>query len=83
RAIAEATGNTQFPRFLEYLGRFIIPRHTVRVSGARSYLDAFQREHRAIHDAIRRRDSTAARDAMRLHLLKSRERYRKLADAAQ
>jgi GntR family transcriptional regulator, transcriptional repressor for pyruvate dehydrogenase complex len=86
RAIAEATGNAQFPRFLEYLGRFIIPRQTVRLEpsrqyGARAYLDAFQREHRAIHDAIQAHDSTAARAAMRQHLQKSRERYRKLAAA--
>ena len=79
RAIADATGNAQFSRFLEYLGRFIIPRQTVRVSGGRAYLDAFQDEHRAIHDAIRKHDSAAARAAMRQHLTKSRERYRKLA----
>lgn len=81
RAIAQATGNAQFPRFLEYLGRFIIPRQTVRLSGARAYLDAFQHEHRTIRDAIRKHDSAAARAAMRQHLLKSRERYRKLAAA--
>jgi DNA-binding FadR family transcriptional regulator len=86
RAIAEATGNAQFPRFLEYLGRFIIPRQTVRLeplrpAGARAYLDAFQQEHRAIHDAIQKHDSTGARAAMRQHLTKSRERYRKLAAA--
>jgi DNA-binding FadR family transcriptional regulator len=84
RTIAEATGNTQFARFLEYLGRFIIPRQTVRMepvraSGARAYREAFQQEHRLIHDAIQNHDSTAARAAMRQHLLKSRERYRKLA----
>ena len=79
RTIAEATGNTQFARFLEYLGRFIIPRQTVRMSGTRAYLDAFQKEHRLIHDAVRKHDSAAARAAMRQHLLKSRERYRKLA----
>src|SRR4029077_18687036 len=86
RTIAEATGNTQFARFLEYLGRFIIPRQTVRMepiraSGARAYLDAFQQEHRLIHDAIQNHDSTGARSAMRQHLMKSRERYRKLAAA--
>jgi DNA-binding FadR family transcriptional regulator len=52
-----------------------------RQYGARAYLDAFQREHRAIHDAIQAHDSTAARAAMRQHLQKSRERYRKLAAA--
>jgi GntR family transcriptional repressor for pyruvate dehydrogenase complex len=81
RAIAQATGNQQFPRFLEYLGRFIIPRQTVRISGGRAYLDAFQHEHRSIHDAIRKHDSAGARAAMRQHLTKSRDRYRKLAAA--
>jgi GntR family transcriptional repressor for pyruvate dehydrogenase complex len=79
RSIAQATGNAQFARFLEYLGRFIIPRQTVRISGSRAYLDAFQREHRLIHDAIQKHDSAAAGAAMRQHLMKSRERYRKLA----
>ena len=31
-SIAEATGNPQFVRFLDYLGRFIIPRQTIRVA---------------------------------------------------
>jgi GntR family transcriptional regulator, transcriptional repressor for pyruvate dehydrogenase complex len=84
RAIAQATGNAQFARFLEYLGRFIIPRQSVRVEPSRlndprAYLEAIQREHRAIHDAIRAHDSPAARTAMRQHLLKGRERYRRLA----
>src|SRR5262249_61005346 len=43
--IAAATGNPQFTHFLEYLGRFIIPRQTLQVSGGapaepRSYLQA-------------------------------------------
>ena len=86
RAIAEATGNEQFAQFLEYLGRFIIPRQSIRVtatrpSGPRSYLEAIQREHWTIYNAIRDHDSAAARAAMRQHLLKGRERYRKLTAA--
>ena len=42
-AVADATGNPQFRRFLEYLGRFIIPRGTVwdtaAPNGARARLD--------------------------------------------
>src|SRR5215831_8357861 len=57
RSIAEATRNPQFPRFLEYLGRFIIPRQTIRVaSGAAerlAYLRTIQKEHLAILRAIR------------------------------
>jgi GntR family transcriptional regulator, transcriptional repressor for pyruvate dehydrogenase complex len=83
RSIAEATGNGQFAQFLEYLGRFIIPRQSIRVTASRpsdprAYLETIQGEHRKIHDTIRDRDSASARAAMREHLLNGRERYRKL-----
>jgi DNA-binding FadR family transcriptional regulator len=81
--IADATGNPQFKRFLEYLGRFIIPRRTVwgrSVPPAkRSQLDLFQQEHTQILDAIRDRAVSQARAAMQRHLLNSRGRYEKLA----
>jgi DNA-binding FadR family transcriptional regulator len=84
RAIAAATGNPQFLHFLEYLGRFIIPRQSIRVAahrpeGQRGYLETFQREHVAIHDAIAASDAPAAREAMRRHLGNSQARYRRLA----
>ena len=82
-SIATATGNPKFRRFLDYLGRFIIPRNSVTlVTGAakrRVYLMTFQREHRAILNAIQSRSVAQARAAMRRHLLNSRSRYRKLA----
>jgi len=86
RAIASATGNPQFVRFLEFLGRFVIPRRTVRPASERTeeqraYLAGIQDEHRAIYAAIRDRDPQQARNAMRRHLTNSRERYRKLASA--
>jgi GntR family transcriptional repressor for pyruvate dehydrogenase complex len=83
RSIAEATGNAQFPRFLEYLGRFIIPRQTIRVTtGATAratYLRTLQKEHLAILQAIRAKAARRARAAMRSHLLNSRKRYQRLA----
>jgi GntR family transcriptional regulator, transcriptional repressor for pyruvate dehydrogenase complex len=81
RAIADATGNPQFPRFLEFLGRYIIPRQSVRVEApsVRSYLETIQAEHRAILATIRARSVAGARRAMRRHLLRSRDRYRRLA----
>lgn len=87
RAIASATGNPQFPHFLEYLGRFIIPRQSIRVAahrpeGQRAYLDTFQREHIAISAAIMAGDGDAAREAMRQHLGNSQVRYRRLAAEA-
>jgi DNA-binding FadR family transcriptional regulator len=84
RAIAEATGNEEFPRFLQFIGRHLIPRRTVaglpeRMGGRRAYLELIQEEHRRIFEAIRDHDPAAAREAMRRHLTRSLERYRKLA----
>ena len=85
RAIAAATGNPQFARFLEFLGHFVIPRRAVvdapwRREGAKPFLDLFQKEHRAIYEAIRERSPEGARSAMRRHLTNSLKRYRKLAE---
>ena len=82
-AIADATGNPQFKRFLEYLGRFVIPRQTVWGKTApvlsRTHLNVFQKEHRDILLAIRARAALKARAAMRRHLVNSRKRHEKLA----
>jgi GntR family transcriptional repressor for pyruvate dehydrogenase complex len=88
RAIAAATGNPQFPHFLEYLGRFIIPRQSIRVAahrpeGQRAYLETFQREHNGICEAILAGDAEEARNAMRQHLGNSQARYRRLAAEAR
>jgi DNA-binding FadR family transcriptional regulator len=84
RAIAVATQNNRFVEFLEYLGRLIIPRQSIRsFEGApdnmRSYLRRIEKEHDAILQAIEARAPKKAREAMRRHLLNSRERYRQLA----
>jgi GntR family transcriptional repressor for pyruvate dehydrogenase complex len=81
--IADTTGNPQFRRFLEYLGRFIIPRQTVwgqtsPVLG-KTDLAVFQREHEEILAAIRTHNVKQARSAMQRHLFKSRQRYQKLS----
>lgn len=80
-AITDATGNPQFRRFLEFLGRFIIPRASVRIRALnlRAYLMTFQQEHRAIVAAIDAGSVDQARAAMREHLMMSRQRYRALA----
>jgi GntR family transcriptional repressor for pyruvate dehydrogenase complex len=83
-SITEATGNPQFPRFLQYLGRAIIPRKTVHVNSPnmpnnRAYLRIFQEEHGDILGAIRAGMPTQARASMRRHLANSRKRYKKLA----
>ena len=84
RAIAEATGNAEFARFLQFIGSHLIPRRTVsglpeRMGGERAYLALIQEEHRRIYQAIEQHDAKAAREAMRRHLTRSLERYRKLA----
>lgn len=82
-AIADATRNPQFKRFLEYLGRFVIPRQTVWGKTApvlsRTHLNVFQKEHRLILQAIRAGTALKARAAMRRHLVNSRTRHEKLA----
>jgi len=83
RAIAQATGNPEFPRFLQFIGRHLIPRRTVsglpeRMGGQRAYLALIQEEHRRIYDAIAAGEPKAAREAMRRHLTRSLERYRAL-----
>ncbi len=86
-AAGRGTGNPQFPHFLEYLGRFIIPRQSIRVAahrpeGQRPYLEAVQCEHVTIFSAISAGDAAAAREAMRQHLGNSQARYRRLAAEA-
>src|SRR4029079_2202057 len=82
-AIATATGNPQFTRFLEYLGRFIIPRRSIwkdaDLAERRIQLDIFQKEHEQIVQAIQAGAVSQARAAMQRHLLNSRQRYQKLA----
>jgi GntR family transcriptional regulator, transcriptional repressor for pyruvate dehydrogenase complex len=87
RAIADATMNPQFSQFLAFLGQHVIPRHSIRTTLAtpaeqHNYLARIQKEHRRIAEAIRARDGTEARRAMRAHLAKSLERYRELAERA-
>jgi len=84
-SIAEATGNPQFRRFLDFLGRFIIPRQMIRAEAVANesrpaYLKRIQKEHTEIRDAIRAHKIADARAAMRRHLLNSRKRYKQLAE---
>ena len=87
RAIAEATGNAQFPRFLAFLGSHVIPRQSARLSvdtpaERRAYLERIQQEHARIVAGIAAGDPAEARRAMRDHLTRSLERYRKLAEGS-
>ncbi len=87
KAIFAAAGNQYFVRFLDFLGRFIIPRQRIRrgledPDQRRLYLKQIQKEHLAIFDAVNAANPDAARKAARAHLVKAQERYRTLARVA-
>ena len=85
RAIAVASGNPRFVELLRYLGGYVIPRQSVRLSvdapeQQRLYLMRIQKEHGRICEAIAARKPAEARKAMRVHLTNSLKRYRRLAE---
>jgi GntR family transcriptional regulator, transcriptional repressor for pyruvate dehydrogenase complex len=86
--VARATQNTHFENLLQALGQqVIIPRARLN-SGAPlvgsadwTYLQRVQAEHESIFDAISAQDPEAARTTMRMHLVNSRERRKRLAES--
>ncbi|WP_380058777.1 FadR/GntR family transcriptional regulator (plasmid) [Falsihalocynthiibacter sp. SS001] len=81
-AVARASGNPQFVRFLEGIRATAIPRRSLDAqfpdADARTeYLRRLTLEHEAIHDAIVDRDPETAAATMRTHLEGSRRRYRR------
>lgn len=89
--IARATQNAHFAGLLATLGTRIIPRARLEDlpppthgdDDRRGYLRRVNQEHEAIYDAIARQDAEAARAAMRMHLVHSRERRRRDFAAAR
>jgi GntR family transcriptional repressor for pyruvate dehydrogenase complex len=85
-AIAAATGNEYIHGFLSYLQPMIVPRYqlgyVVTPEFTETYYARIHNEHKAIVDAIERRDGAGARRAMRRHLHNSLERVRALAQAS-
>lgn len=79
-AIARAANNPRFAEFLTLMGGDMIPRGRLENAGRENaspeYLAHIQSEHRRIAEAISRRDSDAAREAMRQHLENGQRRYR-------
>jgi DNA-binding FadR family transcriptional regulator len=80
-AISQATGNRYFGQLMGQLGSAVIPRTRVSsswltVDQRAPYLLKVNQEHEDIYAAIHRRDPEAARAAMRIHLMNSRERQR-------
>src|SRR5262249_23497266 len=87
-AVADASENPKFSGVLEFLGRHVIPRQSIRLTMTTGeeqakYLTRIQREHDSIYAAIQNRDVAAARKAMRAHLASSLRRYRELNAATR
>lgn len=83
RAIAAATVNPYFPKFLDFLGQIVIPRQNVHIGAATDrsvHMARLMREHHLILEAIRTGDVAAARAGMRQHLTFGMQRIRRLAD---
>jgi GntR family transcriptional repressor for pyruvate dehydrogenase complex len=81
RAIADASGNSQFPRLLRHLAQYL--RHAMAVTRSNESMKAefiaqVRQEHRAIADAIAARDPDAARAAAANHM---QQAARRLQDA--
>ncbi len=87
-AVARATNNAYFQRFMQALGPKAIPRakfeEDAPLDAAHARLEAqLLAEHVAVYRAIDAQDHAGARDAMRRHLRAAQDRYRLLrADAA-
>lgn len=84
RAIAEAAGNPHFLKLFNYLGELLIPRTKLKTfaltgQSRQDYLDRVNREHGQVYAAIDQGDAEGARDAMRLHLIGSKERLQQSA----
>ncbi|MEO9336694.1 FadR/GntR family transcriptional regulator [Mesorhizobium sp. SB112] len=79
RAIAQATNNSYFGRFLDFLGPHLIPRIMLQekhgVHFDHEYIGGIHKEHKSIFDGIRDRNLVESRDAMRFHLMNSLYRY--------
>lgn len=87
-AISQAAGNRYYGELMGQLGLAVIPRTRVSsswldIERRTEHLQKVNQEHQDIYAAIERRDPEAARAAMRIHLVNSRERQRKayVADA--
>lgn len=80
RALARATGNQYFERFIDFLGVRLVPPRTVYLAGRdetahRDYLRGIWKEHEAIYNAVEKADPKAAGAAARKHMTNSLQRH--------
>lgn len=83
-AIARATQNEYYARFVEFLGLRLVPSRTLYLGDKpdeahRAYAAKVLSEHEAIVDAIIRMDSVRAREAARQHMHESLTRHSTLS----
>lgn len=80
RALARATGNQYFERFIDFLGVRLVPPRRVYLSGQDEaahgrYLRDIWKEHEAIFNAVEKGDAKAAGLAARRHMTNSLLRH--------
>lgn len=85
-AIARATRNDYFARFIDFLGVRLVPPRSLYLrdqsdAAHHAYADKVRDEHDAVLDAIIRMDIEKARAAARAHMLESLHRHSELSDA--
>ncbi len=85
-AIARATKNEYFVRFVDFLGLRLVPPRSLYLrdqpqAAHRAYARKVNVEHEAILDAIVRMDAGRARAAARRHMQESLNRHSKLSDS--
>ncbi len=79
-ALARATGNQYFERFIDFLGVRLVPPRRVYLAGRddaahRDYMRGIWKEHEAIFVAVEKGDPKAAGAAARRHMVNSLQRH--------
>ncbi|MGU3398485.1 FadR/GntR family transcriptional regulator [Brucellaceae bacterium D45D] len=80
-AIADASNNPRFAEFLSMIGSGVIPRAALQPgpdASTQDYIARLHNEHAQIVEAVLNGNEEGAREAMRLHLKGSQNRYRNL-----
>ncbi|WP_111978561.1 FadR/GntR family transcriptional regulator [Algibacillus agarilyticus] len=86
KAIADASGNPYFTRFIDYIGSGVIPARDIITQNnpepfVENFLEIIQQEHREIADSIKSKNPDLARQAVKAHLGNSIQRHKLLAEA--
>ena len=87
-AIARATHNEYYWRFMDFLGVRLVPRRSLYLRNETpavrfAYARTIHRDHEAIYTAIAAQDPGRARNAARRHMQKSLDRHRLLTTPVQ